>query len=485
MKAAALLLALAAGAGQDDPVDLRYGISAERIDGEIWCSIAAENAPLRPLLEILAERAGITIEGLERVPAEVRVSVFLERRPLPQAADWMLGSVGLRADRRRDTLTLRVEPREREDLWAEAQAAYFRALRRWPNHPGAPEAVVGQALLEEDRGNRVAARAHYDRLIEGWPDSQRVPDALKRSAELWAIDREWAFAAQKWSELLRLEREHAYEVLAYTELARCTALLGDAERALYMLDALENLSPAEGEAEIQDRLYIRARGLVGARRFHHALEALDEADLMERTPAEERESFQVRALALAGIGRDADASRAWLAFAQRSEGADRTRGLREAADLALGAGDELSVLFIEQLAAKLGQAGAVDSAAREARSRLELDDPMLAGTDSLQHLERAERLLAGGLVDEAHDLLESIHGPSARFSEADAVRFLVAFGRTLAAGAGADVAIDLLRERVEGIQDPEHRRVIYLLAAELLEAEERYEDAIEAYRGRL
>jgi hypothetical protein len=252
-----------------------------------------------------------------------------------------------------------------------------------------------------------------------------------------------------------------------------------------MLDALENLAPAVGEEDAQDRLYIRARALVGARRFHHALDALDEADLTERTAVEELDSFEIRALALEGIGRDADASRAWLAFAQRAIGSEREEGLRRAAELALGAGDELSVLFIEQLATKLGEDGVVEASAREARQRLDLEDTDLVGASALERLDRAERLLAGGLGDEAHDLLESIHAQSTRFSEVDATRFLLAFGRTLGERAGVDAALEMLREGIGSIQDAERRRSIYLLAAELLEAEERFDDAIEAYKGRL
>jgi tetratricopeptide (TPR) repeat protein len=482
---AALLLVLSAGPAVEDPLELRYGVSTEVIDGELWCSVAAEDAPLGPLLEALSERAGVTFQGVERLPSDLRVSAYLERRPLSQAVTWILGSAGLRADRRLDTFTLRADARERTDLLTEGQAAYLRALREWPNHEGAPRAVFGQALLEEDRGNSGAARAHYERLIEGWPSSDLVPEALRSCAELWQADREWSHAAQKWSDLLRLEREHEYETLAYTELARCTALLGDSERALFMLDALENLAPAEGEEDAQDRLYIRARALVGARRFHHALDALDEADLTERTAIEELDSFEIRALALEGIGRDADASRAWLAFAQRAIGSDREEGLRRAAELALGAGDELSVLFIEQLATKLGEDGVVEASAREARQRLDLEDTDLVGASALERLDRAERLLAGGLGDEAHDLLESIRAQSTRFSEVDATRFLLAFGRTLGERAGVDAALEMLREGIGSIQDAERRRSIYLLAAELLEAEERFDDAIEAYKGRL
>jgi hypothetical protein len=482
---AVLLLSVTVQSGGDEILDLRYGVTVERSEDEIWCSVRAKDAPLRPLLETLAERAGLTIERADRIPADVLVTVELERRPLGQVTTWVLGSVGLRADRRLDTLTLRVDADTRDDLAMEAQTSYLRVLREHPNHPDADRAVLGQSLLEQERGNTAAARRHLDSLSEGYPESTLVPDALRRCAELWAADREWSFAAQKWAELLRLEREHAHELLAYRELARCTARLGDSARALHMLDALENLSPAENDVELQERLYIRARALVGVGRHHHALDALDEADRWERTEPQKVASLELRGRALAATGELVDASRAWLGFAELTIGTEREHGLRRAADLSLDAGDELGVLFIEQLATKLGAPGAVALAAREARTRLDLEPTALTQSSAIERLTRAERLLAAELFAEAADALDSIHAAAERFAEPERTRFALAFGRSLAGSAGADAALDLFREQLDGIRDEENRRRIYLLAAELLEAEDRGDEAIEAYRGRL
>jgi tetratricopeptide (TPR) repeat protein len=481
----ALILLAAAAPQSDDLLDLRYGVSVEREDGEIWCTIRANDAPLRPLLQTLAERAGLTVEGAQRIPAEVRVTVELERRPLHQTTAWVLGSVGLRADRRLDTLSLRVDADGREDLWTEAQTSYLRVLREHPNYDGADRIVLGQALLEEERGNPSAARRHLDALSEAYPESTLVPDVLRRCAESWAAEREWSFAATKWSELLRLEREHTHELVAYRELARCTARLGDSARALHMLDALENLSPAQNDVELQDRLYIRARALVGVGRHHHALESLDEADRWERTEPQKLASLELRAKALAATGELVDASRAWLGFAELALGAEREQGLRRAADLALEAGDELGVLFIERLAVKLGADRSVAAAAREARTRLDLEPATLTQASAIERLARAERLLAAELFEEAAATLDSIRSAAERFGEPERTRFTLAFGRSLAGSAGVDAALDLFREHLEWIHDAENRRRIYLLAAELLEAEDRMDEAIEAYRGRL
>ncbi len=480
-----LLLALSAQADDEALLDLRYGVSVERSEGEVLCTIRASDAPLRPLLETLAQHAGLELEGADRIPDEVRVSVELERRPLRQTTAWVLGSVGLRAERRLDTLMLRVDAEERSDLWTEAQTSYLRALREHPNHFDADRAVLGQSLLEEDRGNPPAARRHLDGLIEAYPESPLVPDALRRCAELWAADREWGFAAQKWAELLRLEREHAHELVAYGELARCTALLGDAARALHMLDALENLSPAEDDVELQKRLYIRARALVGLGRNHHALEALDRADRWERTGPQMLSSMELRGRALAATGEPGDASRAWLSYAELASDAERERGLRRAAELALEAGDEIGVLFIEQLASKMGAGEATAPSAREARARLDLEPTALTQTTAIERLARAERLLAAGLFAEAATLLDSIHAASERFAEPERTRFTLAFGRSLAGSAGTDAALEMFREQLEWIHDAENRRRVYLLAAELLEAENRMDEVIDAYQGRL
>lgn len=464
-------------------VERRFGTRAELVDGEVWVSVRTEDAPLALLLEELGREARIEFAGLERLPSALRVSADLEHRPLRQAVTWILGSVGLRADRRMDTFTLHVDTDTRADLQAQAETEYLRTLLEFPNHPLADRALFGQGLLEEDRGEPQAARERYEGLVEAYPESELVDDALKHCAELYAAQREWNLAAQKWAQLLRLERQDEFEILAYEQLALCTAQLGDAERALYMLDALEDLAPAE-EGQSQARLYVRARALVGQRQHHRALEALAQADEGERSREQRLDSHELRARALAGLEEHGAASRSWLAYCEVADGADLAHGLQQAAASALQAGDELAVLFIERLAAKRGIEGVVAEEAREARTRLDLLSGRLSGQADVERLARAERLLAAGLHAEAGELLADLASRAQLFEEDERARFVLAYGRVLGAG-GSQAAIAFFREQLPALAELEHRTAVYLLAAELLEAEGHIDQAIEAYQGRL
>jgi len=464
--------------------ELRFGVHVELIEGELWTTVRTEDAPLRPLLEELADQARVEFSGLERLPATLRVTADLERRPLRQVVAWILGSVGLRADRRLDTFTLHVDADTREDLLNEAQTEYLRALREFPNHPLADRALYGQGLLEEDRGQPAAARAHYDALIEAYPASPIADQVLKRSAELFEAEGEWAAAAQKWSQLLRLESGSSLEALAYEQLALCTALLGDPDRALHMLDALESDDPAQSPEQRQERLYIRARGLLGKRLHHQALEVLAEADAYERTREQRLTSCELRATALRGLEEYGAASRSWLAYCELASGDELAAGLARAAEDALRAGDELGVLFIERLAAKHGVEKAVAGPAREARTRLDLVSGKLSGQADVERLARAERLVAAGLFEEAVQILSALAPRAALFAEPERARFVLTYGRALGA-YGADDAIVFFRENLAALSDAEHRRQVYLYAAGLLESEGRIDEAIEAYQGRL
>ena len=463
---------------------LRYGIVVEVIDEEQWVTIRTQDAPLRPLLEELGERTGVRFFGTERIPLSVLVSADLERRSLRQVVSWILGSVGLRADRRLDTFALHVDADNRDDLLTQARTEYLRTLREFPNHPLADRTLFGQGLLEEDRGQSVAARAHYDTLVETYPESSLVDDALKRTAELFEQDRDWPMAAQKWAQLLRLEEETPYEVHAYEQLALSTALMGDAERTIHMLEALEQIAPAEDAESAQRRLYIRARGLLGQRRYSRCLEALAEADAYPRTDAQRLTSHELRAGALNGLEEFGAASRSWLAYCELAEGKDLAHGLERAAANALLAGDELAVLFIEKLAQERGLDQAVLEQAGDARQHLDLVSPRLSGQVDSERLVRAERLLAAGLTAEAAPLLADILPNIEHLEAEERARLVLAHGRALGS-ADVDAAIAFFRSELPALATAQQRTQVYLLAAELLEAQGRDDEAIDAYQGRL
>ena len=486
---ACVVLCAANARAQAPPAPARFRASVEQLDGETWCSISAQDAPLQALVLDLAHQAKLEVEGFERVSRTALVSAEIRHRPLREALSFVLGSVGLRADSRVGALVIRSGLHDQAatgELREEALAAYLGALRSFPDHPAAAEAEYSQARIEEQRGNLAAARGHYESLVADHPASELVPKSLFDCGNLLARQREWQAAAQKYADLLRLDREHGLEADARIALARCTLELGDAQRALHMIDALDTLQPLAPGEDGSARARIRARAQLVLALPHRALEALDELQSGPRAAEAMRETLEVRALALEAAGEPAAAGRAWIACAERLSGPAQIAAWKEAGRLALAAGDEMGALFVAGLARRAGAGTGFTAIEREARTRLGLEEADLAGATPLQRLERGERLLQGGFAPQARRALEALAPSRGSLDEAAATRFYLAYARTLAEGGpGAAAAALVLREGVPTLANAENRRALFVLAGELYEREGRLEEAVDAYRGRL
>jgi len=484
-----LLLALALGlANGTTPEDgARHQVRVARVDGDLRCSIFAERAPLRELLTSLSRECDVVVEGFENVSRTALVDADLRDRPVRQALDYVLGSVGLRVEPRAGAWRIAQGPRaplDAERLREEASAALFSALRDFPDHPAAADGLLSQGLLELERGHAAAASAQLDGLVERFPESEHVPEALWRSGLALVELRQWQDAGDRFADLLRLEVEHPYDGRARLELARCAVGRGEAADALVVLDALETLEPAADTAEERARALVRAEALVELGRARECLALLDRVDTMRPRGAELAASCEQRARALEAVGRPAESARAWLAFAQESEGTERTIGLRHAARLALEAGEELSVLFIARMAEDGRSAEELEALAREARERLALSSsPREASLG--QRLQRGEELLTTGRFAEARDALAVLGLSRAQLDPAQRARFALAYGRALVQTDGVDEAVHVLRELVAELVDPEARRAVYLLAGDALEAAGRTDEAIAAWQGSL
>ena len=464
----------------------RIAVSIEELDGETWCSVRAERGRLLEVLEELALRSGRTLEGAALVSPTAIVSIDLRQRPLPRALAYMLGTAGLRAETRTDVIALRALPRAPapvEVLQTQAIAAYASAVRAFPEHELAPQALQSRARIEELRGNDGAALASFEQLVESHPASTLVAASLFDAARILMRRREWEVAAQRLMDMLRLESAQALEIPGRLALARCTAMLDRPDQALDMVDALDSFTPAVELDDVQQRRAVRARALVAAARPREALAQLDLLDSAERGPELEREALELRAQALEGVGEHGLASRAWIAVSQRVRGNEVTIALRHAARLALAANDEVAVLLIRGLAD--GESAELEPLVREARERLQLADMRREGTTPLQRLERAEQLLNGGLGPQAHELLASLLPLRETFDGAALLRHARAYAQTLEQRQGTNAAIAFLRDSLPRLADPEHRRALYLLAGDLYERAERLDEAALAYRGRL
>jgi hypothetical protein len=101
-----------------------------------------------------------------------------------------------------------------------------------------------------------------------------------------------------------------------------------------------------------------------------------------------------------------------------------------------------------------------------------------------RRVDEAERLVATGLNTEAFDLLRPVAKLSHALEPETHTKFCLAYARALAAEVGLESALASLRDALPTISDAEARRKVYVLAGELLEHDNRLDDAIEAYQGR-
>src|SRR5687767_13711089 len=118
---------IASGALRAAVNDERYQVRAGAVDGEWHCSVYADRAQASEVLHALARQCGAELEGLDFVPRTARVDVDLRDRPVPQALEYVLGSLGLRFETRTGVWRVRSmlrAPDEPDRLREEALASY-------------------------------------------------------------------------------------------------------------------------------------------------------------------------------------------------------------------------------------------------------------------------------------------------------------------------------------------------------------------------
>lgn len=487
----ALCLVLAALVPQEprrQALDLLYTVEVTGAGDEQRATVLAGRVPLWRLLDELSTQLGWTLEGLAEKGAGIAVSAHLEDRPIADVYEFLLGSVGLQAELRNETVFVRrIDPLDASPTVVQqiAVGAYLRTLRSSPDHPIVPRALYGQAVTEALRGNADNARALFMELVDRFPSSEQVPQALLRASRLLVSMGRWQEAEAILSRLLRNEVTEDEDREARTTIARCTLEQGNAQRALFALEAVDQLHPAQTRTEVQERLYLRARALNGVERHEEALRVLDEADAYGLDPESQRWSLLARGAALEALEAPADAARAYLALAQVAAGAEQSAALEAAARLSLEADDVLGTLFVAKHAAQMGVGEVVEPYARRARVEIGLDQRSESGTSWQQRLARAERLFDGGMHAEALDVLDDLAVLREQMPEEEALRFALVWARVIEREESLDAALAVLREALPAIEDEARRRQIYLLGARLLEQRGRFEEAVDAYRGRL
>ena len=481
-----LALGLEPTAQVSTPVE-PLAVSFETIDGMRWWTVQARNVPVELFLSEVARRSGRRVEGLEATSRSALVTASLERRPIDHVLEYVLGSIGLDFQLRRDAITV-LQPgakATREEALARASAAWLRVTSRFPDYHAAPSARLAQGEIAELAGHLVAANEHYQTLIENYPASKSVDEAYMRSARLLERMESWNEASMQYRTLAN--RPSEYRASAHLGLARCAIELGNPESARHLVDALEVDFPTTDPVEETERLLVRAQALNALDRHMEALRALDKA-APELDPLASREAWRIRAQSLEGVGLPAESARAWLLFSREAEDAERGVALREAVRLSLEAGDELGAIFVCKEAERVGLKDAVADPWREARKRLGLDPA--PASDSLEPLEIGERLALAegwsleGRPNRACEAFDALFRQRDALDENQAARVTVGWAHCVERDEGLEKAVAILAEARGRLLTLEARSLLDVGAARTFERHGMFEEAVQAYAGR-
>lgn len=473
---------LAGAQGGSNTVVVRPSVKTMVSDGRTWFSVRSQNSSALSLLEDLAAAANRDLQGVDVLPEGALLTVDLDRRPLDQVLEYALGSLGLRAELSRDSITLSEMPTDPQAELELAAAAWARATRRFPDDPSAPQARLAQGELAERKGLLVAARDNYLSLIEDYPLSPLVGEAYMRAGRLSTSLGQWGEASRLFRTLANSQVAREYLVAARREWARCMVAQGDAQAALYMLNALDTQYPASDATDQTARRLVKASALNATGRY---MEALQEIDLADRDFDEYGawEALQIRAVALEGVGLPGEAARAWLLYAKDAAGPDKAFAYGEAARLALASNDEVAVLFVVRQADQDGVHTGLENYEAEARRHLGLDVDATAASPE-EKLDRAEEELADGDTEAAAKLVQPLYLARGALDEATSARVCIAWARTIDAEGDLDTALAVLSQARPEFTEQEAIHALDVAAARLLESRGRFDDAVEAYQGR-
>ncbi|HEX6883726.1 MAG TPA: hypothetical protein VF530_10115 [Planctomycetota bacterium] len=473
---ALLAPALAAQAGSEPLLSI---VRHEAPAGLRW-TVLCQDVPLDELLDALARKAGLSLDASGASLAGATLTLELRQRPLEEVLAVVLGSQGLVPELARRTLRVTPEPSDPQELLRLALAAWQVVEARGDGHAVARARLARGELLEL-RGELEDAYALYAELaLEGAGEERH--EATFRAGRVLQRLGHWAEAAQHFRTLAGLEEAVALRTRARLELARCSIELGDAKSAVHLLNFLAANFPEADATELAERRLVRARAQNAMQQHLEALRTLEEGDL-EAAPEAHARTLALRAEALQGLGFEVEAARGWLIFARdAARPEERSAAFRRAAELALAGGDELGALFVCREAARSGADEGLGALAHQARVRLGLDEDEPPATIQ-ERLTLAESLVVRGDMERADELFEGLYRARGALPEPDQARIVAGWARVLAERSGLAAAVQLLSQSRRTLLDPAALRGLDVAAAALFEAEGRFAEAAEAYRG--
>jgi tetratricopeptide (TPR) repeat protein len=456
-------------------------VELENLEGRSWYSVHARNASAARVLLEIARASGRELEG-EISLGSAFLTLDLVRRPLDQVLEYALGSIGLRHELRQDAIVILTDaPGDPHADLALAWEAWDRAAARHPESPEAPAARLSQGELSELSGDVQKARQEYLSLPQDFPRAKEVGEALLRAGRICERLGDWDQAGQIFRKLAGRDAEPELQASARLEWARTMIAQGESRTALQLISSLDASYPARSLLETTARTLVRARALEASGAHMEALHELDATD-PELDPLGRGEALEIRARALAGAGQKAEASRAWLLYAQKASAAERSYAYRQAAELALDSGDELCVLFAAREAAARGVD--VDLGDLEQRASQALGLAPSAAQDLSARISDAERALRLGALESATPAFESLFQARGALEEETAARVTIGWASCVAARDGVDAAVALILKERKRVPSKSAHRILDAGAADLFEQAGRLDEALDAYEGR-
>jgi len=484
-----IALALIA-AGALAPTQNAVQIETREKEGDLYCDIQAREFPVHRLMESLCRDLNLDLEGFEDIEESPLVTVYLMDRELHVAVGYVLGAAGLTGTVGADRITVRTETPPfgtRKHSLQASEIAYLSALQRFPEGPDATRARLELAEIALLRNEPDKAVRHYELLLEQEIEEELLIETRMDAGRLLIGLGDWGRAMPHFQYVGNHEFAPVHYIAeARRELARSILMRGEPRRALYMLQGLDTAIPPLDNADASERKLLTARAKIGVGQYVEALRDLEEAKRLGGPAIDELEGMDLRARALELDGKPVEAALAWLHFSRGKSDDVKAEALSHAADMALTVdGEELSVLFLGRYAEKEGVGEAVLSQVNEARARLGLESEDFRKGSPTMRLNRAIQHLDSGEREQAAKLFAIIEPDTLKLSPIDRVRFASSYAPVVEERESVNDAIRLLRRTVATLESVENRSKLYLIAGEILERHERFEEAAAAYGGQL
>lgn len=469
-------------------------LGAERLD------IDAFQADLEAVLRQISVEAHRDLVGMQFLSRQPVVDAKLRNAELRDALKWIGGSVGLRitltASEIRVAEDLTPSP-TREELFRRSSTTYFSALRDYPGSQFAPIAAWNRARVESEiPGRELEAARLFDNVVESYPESDLIPEALLRAGQMFGKANAWDEAAARFDGLAGLGTKHAYSSTSRRLLADAHTRVADAaenpivreenaRRALLVLASLEDVEPTLEPSERRSRYMVRSRAHSLAGEPVEALRCLDLAERYSERAERDPQVTELRAMALERAERYPEAVKAWLLYGNLVEGQQRARAYKRAAIAANTGGENVAAITIARAAVNEGFGDEVAPQADIARTALDLDPIHLNLFGDGERVDRGVRLVSKRMFEEAAEALRPAFERRTTLQREQRKRLGVGYARALSELGQLEDAVSVLRTTAAELDRVVDRRDIYLAAASLLEDEGLLERAILALEGQL